>query len=503
MTCGSMSMVLGVVLAAGMARGEEDTVLQARIEECAQNADGDCLERLAAFEEAATAFEQHDLLAAIRLRRELGQAELAYADALEFLHRFSHDPHVGEVAREALLVGGMFEAVSDEEKSANLYERYLRDFDKLGGWDGFVIAHAKLGALTMRASCSIPGYLGACVEITRVRTECPPKWNEDMWSREQRESGPRLFWGEAAKPHEREPGKLREAKRHLRKALDKAALKKAELDAAGSPARLRSLANARGEAMRLLASVEWDAYLALGEIPWGLDFTQPSPSDEPCEARRKKATIERSSKAFMRYLTDLTKGFERLRKQYKKSILLGGPESSLAATARFAMVASRAEHALGGGGWTAPECDRFDAVDKLSPIEDDVVSASERCARLAATFGIGDDWADYCRWELQRHKPSDHPPLVELSPDSVFMSHARDDQAYRPVEIEKDDSPPRLRPQPVKRRCSARKVPDKQEDEGRYLSSIFGRDTDTKERLAYPDDFLAKLTARFSPPWSR
>jgi hypothetical protein len=60
MSYGSTSMVLALVLMAGTARGEqgEDRVLETRLAECTQAADGDCLMRLAAFEEAATAFEQ-------------------------------------------------------------------------------------------------------------------------------------------------------------------------------------------------------------------------------------------------------------------------------------------------------------------------------------------------------------------------------------------------------------------------------------------------------------
>jgi hypothetical protein len=104
MNCGSMSMFLGVVLNEGIARGEEDTVLEAHIAECTQAAN-DCLERLAAF-------EQHDPLPAIQLSLKLGQADRAHVDALEFLDRFSQGPHVGEAVREALLLGGLIEAVA-------------------------------------------------------------------------------------------------------------------------------------------------------------------------------------------------------------------------------------------------------------------------------------------------------------------------------------------------------------------------------------------------------
>jgi hypothetical protein len=514
MDFGPLSVVLGWVLAAGISQGEEvaDSVLEARLAECTQAADGVCLVRLAAFEEAATVFEQHDLLAAIRLRRELGQTEQAYADALEFLRRFPRDPRVGEVAQEALLVGGLFEAASDEAKAADHYEKYLRDFGKLGGWDGFVVAHTKLGALRMRESCPIRGYFGACVEITKVRMECPH--NDDMWSRKLPDAG--FYWGESAKRPRRDPRILRGAKRHLHRAMDKADLRKAERDAAGSPTRMRALANARAEALIVSVSEAWDAYRALGEVPWNLDFTQPTQFDNPCEARWKKARFEQSSKRFMQWLTDMTKGFEGLRSQYKKAILLGGPESSLAATARFALVTGRVEEALYGGDRVESRCGRIDhdPRGRAEPLVENIVFAAEGCARMGATFAIGDDWAAYCRWELKHQNPADYPQLIELSPDPVFMSHAHEDPDYRPVEIEEVESPPWLRSRPMKRRCLEKREPAKPEkgagrlgvlkmNEGVHLAPIFGRDTDTKDRLAYPDDFLSKLSVRFPPPWSR
>jgi hypothetical protein len=203
----------------------------------------------------------------------------------------------------------------------------------------------------------------------------------------------------------------------------------------------------------------------------------------------------------MQWLTDMTKGFERLRGQYQKAILVGGPEASLAATARYALVTSRLVEGLAGDGMMTPECGRSPNFDRLEPLESNVVSASERCALLASTYAIDDDWAAYCRWELQRIKPGENVPLIELFPDPVYMGHARENLAYRPVEIEKVDSPPRLRPRPVKRRCLEKKVPDEEKNDGRHLASIFGRDESTKDRLAYPDDFIDKLTARFPPPW--
>jgi hypothetical protein len=298
--------------------------------------------------------------------------------------------------------------------------------------------------------------------------------------------------------------------------MDRADLRKAERDAAGSPTRMRALANARAEALIVSVSEAWDAYRALGEVPWDLDFTQSTQFDNPCEARWKKAKFEQSSRRFVQWLTDLTKGFEALRSQYRKAILLGGPESSLAATARFALVTSRVEEALYGGGQVESRCGRIDHHPRsgAEPLVENTVSAAEGCTRLGATFAIGDYWAAYCRWELKRQNPADHPRLVELSPDPVFMSHVHEDPGYRPIEIEKVESPPWRRSRPVKRRCLEKREPVKAEggagrlgvlkmNEGAHLAPIFGRDTDKNDRLAYPDDFLSKLTARFPPPWSR
>jgi hypothetical protein len=407
-----------------------------------------------------------------------------------------------------LLIGVSLEAAGNEARAADLYERYLRDFNTVGGWDGFVVAHARLGVLRMRESCPIRGYLDACVEVVKVRMECPEFNHDDRWAQGPRK--PVFFWGESAKRLPRDPGKLSAAKRHLRMALDKTSLKKAERDAASSPARSRRLANSRADAVVFSVSEIWDAYRALGETPWDLDFTPPTEFDDPCEARRKKARFERSSRVFMQWLTDTQAGFEQLRAQYRKAVLVGAPEASLAASGRFAVVTSRVVDALAGGGMMSLECGRFSGTDKFEPLENNAVSAADHCARMANAWAIDDGWAAHCFWELQRFKPSEYPKLVELSPSPAYMRHARDDSEFQPVVIEKADLPPKRLSRPAKRRCLERGEPGKgaaplgvlKMQEGSHLAPIFGRDTETKDRLVYPDGFLSKLAERFPPPWT-
>jgi hypothetical protein len=503
------------------ARGQEvrDTILEQRIAECAREQDGACLVAIAAFDEAATAFEESSrrlgqgemaedaLLNAMRLHRELGQLDRSDRDARDFLGRFRGSARLAEAAQEALRAAMARDSPDDRAKAGECYEAFLRDFGSLGGWDLYLVAHEKLGELRMKQSCPISDYFGACVEFSLVRTECLR--SDDLYARTLHE--PRLYWGEVAQRHPRSPARLHEAKKHLRRALDPHTLSMAEQDAAGSPARMRMLANARAEALSLLATEDLDAYLGLGDVPVDLDFNQPTEYDNPCEQRRKKALYERSSRRFMQWLDAKVTGVERLRREYQQAIARGGPEASLAAAARFALVVKRAGDSLYASGDEELSCFREGGglAEKVSPLVANAVAAGLRCDQLATLFGIGGEWAGYCRWLLAREAPSDFPPMSEVFPPASAMSLAREDPEFQQAQILRVDAPPRLRPRAPQRRCPKKAagrvggaiLGTLRMQEGKDLAPLFGRDTDDQQRLAYPASFLAELARRFPPPW--
>jgi hypothetical protein len=489
---------------------DADRVLDESVAECLRTNDGVCLERMAAFEEAAVAHEaasgaEPALLRLARLRLALGQGLKADAASQELVVRFPKSPHLEEAAAIALSLGD--DLRDDTAKAALHYESYLRVLGGRGGWDRYVVAQVRLAALLMRASCPVRGYFESCVEVVRIRTECPRPQSVggmevDPWTG-VRLSRPlareRFYWGEVARRHARDPRKVRQAEQHLDLALGPSTLRKAERDARGDVDRERSLANARGEALRLAATDEWDAYLALGAPPYDLELALPTQHDDACETRRKQRVYESSTRRFARWMELKTRGAESLRDQYKVAIAEGGPESAVVAAAHIAMVLDR----FADGLWTMhdPEC-RTDPSgcgfynNRTDAIEEREVAAAGQCDVLANMFAIHDDFAAFCRHQLEMLKPGEFPHGNE-----AFLTYSRDEEDRAPWQIAKVDSPPRRLPEHSPRPCRAGRPRPEPEERGRaHLATIYGSN-DWAEWQPFTDGFLASMEQRFGSPW--
>ena len=235
-----------------------------------------------------------------------------------------------------------------------------------------------------------------------------------------------------------------------------------------------------------------------------LNFSQPTRFDDPCEARRKKAILEKSQARFVQWLKDKSLRFERLKNAYRDAVAQGGPEGAVAASAHFALVVSRFDDALSGEpSRELEECTRFGFHERstLSALDDNAATASELCYRLANTFAIDSGWAAYCRSEHQRQHFASADWIHEISPSEIFMTVARDDADFRAVEIAKVDSPPKPRPRPAKRPCLDK--PDKASPILGVLRMSEKPDpglTRAFERTRpFADDFPAILAKRFPP----
>jgi hypothetical protein len=532
-----MELFLGVVvvvqvLSSGAAFAQEDkvSVLDAKLAECAQQQDGECFVLLAAFEEAATAFEkvsrtmaadsdlvdESNLLAAITLRRELGQPERAYADVLELLRRFESPWYLSNVAEQVFLLGEAFESAGAAPKADNIYRKYLRIFGKQGGWDRFLVAHARLGARLMQQSCPIAGYLGACVEFRLERRLCQDDrdafGNTPYPSRVNRFQE---FWSESVRRQKRDPRLVREAKEHLSLVADAASAFLAEQDANDSPERKRAWANAYAEATSLLVAEDLDAFLALGSVPEDLDFDPPSQFDSRCESERKRAVFEDSQRRFVHWLSAKEMELAKLWATYREAILRGGPEASVAASGRFALVASRFESAMWSDEAEICRPHAHNAQRAFTMLFENAVVASQSCHELASAFGIDGKWASYCRneterrWDLRlvgnpkrrlnlkRHEGKSLNLIREISINEIFMSHVRDDSDAAPVEIPRIDVAPKARPKPHRRACNERDAKPTRplrvldSNEGREFAPVFGR------VVPMPSDFAATLAKRF------
>jgi hypothetical protein len=526
------AVLVSLVLSSGAAYAQEDkdTVLEARLAECAQQQDGECFLRLAAFEEAASAFEkasrtvteesdfvgESNLLAAIRLRRELGQPDRAYADALEFMRRFDWPLDLTEVAGQVFLLGEILESAGETSKADDFYRAYLRKFGKQGGWDRFLVAHAKLGARRIQQSCPIAEYLGACVVFRQERRLCPD--DMDAWGNTpslRRANRFQEFWRETVTRHKRNPRLVREAKEHLRLVVDAGAAFLAEQDAKASPERRRAWGNAYAEATSLLVAEDLDAFLALGSVPEGLAFEPPTQFDSRCEAERKRAVFEDSQQRFAHWLSAKTLGLAKLWATYREAILRGGPEATVVAAGRFAMVTSRLEEAMWSDSSEICQPHPHHAQRASFMLFENAAVASQSCHELATTFGIDSDLATYCRFETERRwdmrfgrtakhrwngkdrveKPLD--VIHEISTSEIFMSSVREDADLAPVEIPRIDTPPKDWSKPHKKPCNeknakpARPLRVLDSRERRDFAPVFGR------VVPMPSGFAADLAKRF------
>jgi hypothetical protein len=160
---GLLALVLGW---GATAQAAGDDVLDRKLAECREARDGECLLLLAAFDEAAVAFEQAAHWArAAHVRAQLGQVDRAYADALAFVKASSDLVARQAVASDTLALAELL--AGDEAKVADFLRRYLRDFAPYAAPDSMLVAHARLGALLMAQSCPIRSFHGGCVEIHR------------------------------------------------------------------------------------------------------------------------------------------------------------------------------------------------------------------------------------------------------------------------------------------------------------------------------------------------
>lgn len=205
------------------AQTDQDGVLEASIDACRARADARCLLRLAAFDEAASVLEASadGLPEAVVLRRELGQLDRAYSDALTFVRKAHAAEDVEAVAVEAFDVLKGFEEAGNEAKTVDLLRRYLIDFIGHLPPDIEIVAHAKLGALLTRQSCPVSTFHGACVEIVREMRSCPDLAEGPFrpWPIRNQHTPPRTAYStDLSKPYPRDERTLRRAQDHLKTA---------------------------------------------------------------------------------------------------------------------------------------------------------------------------------------------------------------------------------------------------------------------------------------------
>ena len=480
----------------------DDSILESHLADCAAKQDGHCFLRMAAFEEAAAAFEASPTLLnkAAAIRAELGQVEKAYDDAVAFV-RASHDARAtAALAVEVLSLG---ESIATTE----FYERYLKDFKDHAPADALIVAHAKLGSLYMKASCPIQSFHGGCVEVWQEPRKCPQLNEGPYQPRHQprpmfpahRGNGTTYF-ATVTKVHPRDKRLLALATKHLRAALNARDLFWAEQTAMPVPSRLRVLANARGEATLQIATLDLDRFLGMGGLPETLDFSLPTQFDSPCKAERKRRTFEYSQKKFLRWLIEKSENYTKILSPYREAIVRGGPESVVVATARFAYVMGAFGDALLKPNTQFLACAPAGFHEPPSyPFDDNARLAAQACLHLANSYPLTTPASQYCRFLANQVPTHEGDAIHELFPSDGFLSIARDTSDDTPFGLRTLDTPPKAKPKPPRFACTKTHKESfgpgvlgrLKMHEGSEFAKVFAR------TVPFPDTFPAELAKRF------
>lgn len=243
--------------------------------------------------------------------------------------------------------------------------------------------------------------------------------------------------------------------------------------------------------------------MALGGVPEGLSFEQPTQFDSPCEAQRKAQIFNLSSRRFMRWLRAKERLASKLLASARQAIEVAGPESAIIATARLAMLERFIHRAIVAPDtrWTdCPFAGFHDPSSMGNVFEDNEEAASRGCLLLGNAFGIANHWTQYCRAAISRHKSGRNDLIHEISPGEVLMAHVRDEvdsERYEPVVV---DPQPRPLPRPPKFACqttnpsgraSGRVLGVLEMESGSDFADLF------RSRSPFPDNFPVELVTRF------
>lgn len=525
---GFLGLFLGWQASLAGATVAGDDVLESKLAECRDARDGDCLLQIAAFEEAAAAFEQTARWdRAAHVRAQLGHIDRAYTDELAFVKTSGAPTARQSAAADALALAGLL----GDDKRAELvefYRRYLRNFASYAARDSMLVAHARLGTLLMAQSCPIRVFHGGCVEIHREARNCqqlcdkygacpsPISWPT--------KPGSGTYTVEIAVAEPRDPRLVSEAGSHLRSALDTRSLAAAEAIAATLPARARALANAKAAAVFARALPDLDRFLSLGGSPEDLDFETPTEWDSPCEAERKTASFNLSSQRFSRWLREKLALMDRLRKTYLKAATDGGPEGAVVATALYAFVMASTSRALLAPNDQLDQCPVAGFVHPPGdPWADDVDHAASLCDLLASRYAIDTQYSRYCRIDLyprpgigsllcrlqpgrRCHRGSglrSATLMTEVSSSALFMDHVRDDEEALSFEIPVSSEPPRDKPKSPQVPCSRKRASAKpatgvlRMSDGSDLARYFS------DGPRFPAPLPDQLAERFPPPFAQ
>jgi tetratricopeptide (TPR) repeat protein len=400
--------------------------------------------------ESATA-----LYSASMFRRGLGENDKSIADVKDFIKLYGgRKEFVDKAAGVEFDTAQIFEQQKNNDALKKHFTAYLKEWGTKGGVDRQIVAHAKLGEILWKESCSVAGVNGACIELTRVRAAGAARVAAEKEAKKAKgkkghkkganlpaQCGPETKSKIAV--HDRGPAKAKEALSHFAEALklfkggaaDKNVPGK---DEAERSARVNLMNYYAAEARMVEGDVEYEKFLKMN-IPDKLDFSPAPQGASPAKEKAAKKRLEENQKKFKKWNDDKIKQLQNAQKVYQSVILFKQAHWAIAASARIGQLfqdysgqlytAPVPKAGSAPAGYDQAEFDQYfhdaycDAMtDQAEPLETKAIEGLSTCLNKSTELSWFNEWSQLCEAELNQLKPNEYPLASEIRAEPGYVS---------------------------------------------------------------------------------
>ena len=394
---------------------------------------------------------------AIVFRLGAGKYDKALENSRLFIKNYGpRRKYASRTAAVYYSMGAIYENQGQTARVIQHYNTYLKKWGRHGGLDKQITAHVKLGELHWSKSCPISTTNGACIKVKRVRSK--RKIKKRKGKRKKKGIEVRTQCGPETKQRVtvvKRNAKAKKALSHFGKALKiygKASKKKSFKGATKEDQARRKLAMdyAAGAARFYQAEKMFEKFLEV-KFPKNLDF-----SEGKTKAQKKK--VEKSKKAFAKYLESKGNQLGQTRDVYADVIKLKVAHWAIAASARIGQLFQNFADALYTAPVPKPPLDMFfkqlkaqgvpkrlvpkhvqeDFVmnftdtycdtleDKAGPLEAKALQGLETCLSKSTELSWYNSWSKLCEKELNQIKPAEYPLAAEIRAKPGYVSFKTD-----------------------------------------------------------------------------
>ncbi len=364
--------------------------------------------RRAMYEKAAEQLERYAMLYAgekdayqalsdaVYYRKALGDRDKAIANA-NLLVKLFGVKRPREVAEAMWSLTALYET-GDPARAITHLQAYLKNYATKGPPERVTIAHAKIGQLLWKQSCSVPGFDGLCVKPNeRAKVTCGP-------------GATRVLATVVRDP--------RKAKLALASFAD--AIREYERRSINDVTARYFYADAK----LATADAALESHLALA-LPRDLDFDG--------------ATQMASVKRYGQWFEEKRKAGSALMGQYEAVLLIKDVVSAITASARLGMISqsfasslltSEIPRGVRSGATLDAYCDKVTEV--TAPLEARAINAFAVCLTKSTELGWFGESSRYCERELIRMRPEEFPAATELRGKPTMVAPVIDSESPLP-----------------------------------------------------------------------